>query len=161
MPLNDRAELFEFDPVQFHPERRGDTDERGRDCTGRIVSMGSGQVMADPFLGFVRRVFCWGTENPKLSDAKLAVAWTLRQVIDLNTGGIGGAPQMASLEKISGHWFARELGTDEFIEQVNELEQHIGKYREDLLEKLTKPPVTSVHTPPTLDSSPDQEGEAR
>jgi hypothetical protein len=69
LPLNDQPELFEFDPNQFHPERRGDADDGGRDRTSRIVSMGSGQSIADPFLGFVRLVF-WKDDKPKVRDAR-------------------------------------------------------------------------------------------
>jgi hypothetical protein len=153
MPLNDRPELFEFDHVQFHPERKGDPDEHNRDRTSRFVSMGSGQLIADPFLGFIRRVF-WMTDKPRLSDAKLAVAWTLRQVIALNPGGIGGAPHICSLEKVSDNWVARELSADEFMEQVNEVELHIGRYREELLKKLTQPAVAPKA--PTVPSSAPQ-----
>jgi hypothetical protein len=43
--------------VQLHPERRGDAGLDGKDRTTRISSMGSGQVIADPFLAFIRRAF--------------------------------------------------------------------------------------------------------
>lgn len=148
LPIMDRAELFEFDPVQFHPERKGDPDEHQRERTTRYVSMGSGQVIADPFLAFIRRVF-WMTDKPKLSDAKLAVAWTLHQVIQLNTGGVGGDQQIASLEKKEGYWIARELSEGEFTEQVTELETHVGKYRESYLAKFTQP-AAAIPKPPTL-----------
>lgn len=150
MPILDGPELLEFDPVQFHPERKGDPDEHRRDRTSRYVSMGSGQVIADPFLAFIRRVF-WMADKPKLSDAKLAVAWTLHQVIQLNTGGVGGDPQIASLEKVDGFWIARELSVGEFAEQVTELESHVGKYRESYLAKFTE--RAAIPKPPALPPS--------
>ncbi len=45
-------ELFSFDPIQFQPERKGDADAERGDRTGRIVSLGSGQSLADPFLSW-------------------------------------------------------------------------------------------------------------
>jgi hypothetical protein len=138
MPVGARAELFEFDPIQFHPERRGDPDEKGRDRTSRIVSMGSGQPIADPFLGFIRRVF-WTSDKPKVRDARLAVTWTLMQTIHLNTGGVGGVPHLATLEKVDGKWVASELEADEIVEQVAALEKHIGKYRDELFDKSARP----------------------
>lgn len=138
LPLNAKPELFEFDPIQFHPERRGDPGQDGKDRTSRIVSMGSGQVIADPFLGFIRNLF-WTSDKPKLKDAKVAVAWTLKHVISLNPGGVGGPQQLAVLEKIEGSWKASEIDSGEIGEQVDDLEDHIGKYRQTILDKIETP----------------------
>ena len=138
LPLNSKPELFEFDSIQFHPERRGDPGQDGKDRTSRIVSMGSGQVIADPFLGFIRNLF-WTSDKPKLKDAKVAVAWTLKHVISLNPGGVGGPQQLAVLEKIGAQWEASEIEPGEIADQVIDLEEHIGKYRQAMLDKTAKP----------------------
>ena len=131
LPVGQRAELFEFDPVQFHPERRGDTDTEGKDRTSRIVSMGSGRSIADPFLGFIRGIF-WKDSRPRLNEAKLMVAWTLLHVISLNTGGVGGDVQLATLQKEGTNWKAAKVEPDEIQEQIGELESYLGNYRNEL-----------------------------
>ena len=60
------------------------------------VSMGSGQMLCDPFLGFLRRIF-WPKVQPTLSEGIFAVTWALQYAIDLNTGGIDGPIQIAIL----------------------------------------------------------------
>jgi hypothetical protein len=136
MVVQNKPELFEFDGVTFNPERKGDPDSAGIDRNTRIVSMGSGQRLADPFLGFVREAFWKDPDTkPRITDAKLAVGWTLRHAISLNTGGVGGTIQMAVLEKVGNNWKSRMLDAGEMDSQVNELMDHIGKYRVDYIEK--------------------------
>lgn len=134
MAVSNSPELFEFDPVQFHPERKGDPDGDGTDRSPRIVSMGSGQQLADPFLGFVSGLF-WKDDAPRVVDAKLAVVWTLQHAIKLNTGGVGGDIQLAVLEKPDKQWIAHAADIGEIQEQVDELEKYIGDYRTLMLEK--------------------------
>ena len=140
MPLNNKPELFEFDSLTFNPERKGDPDGDGIDTTSRIVSMGSGQRLADPFLGFVRRAF-WPQRDtkPKVADAKLAVGWTLQHAIDLNTGGVGGDIQMAVLEKVGKDWKASKVDKGEIEGQIDDLMRHLAKYREDFISQSAGP----------------------
>ena len=56
VPCRKKAELIEFDLAGFQPEFK--TDDNW------YASMGSGQMVADPLLGFVRRVF-WGDSRRK------------------------------------------------------------------------------------------------
>ena len=85
---NKESHLCEFTWNGFQPELKT------KDIW--YVSMGSGQNIADPFLGFIRSVF-WKGGLPKYQDAIFAVAWTLQHVINLNTGGIQGPAQIAVL----------------------------------------------------------------
>lgn len=133
IPINNAPQLFSYDPVQFLPELKGDTDEERGDRTGRIVSLGSGQAIADPFLGFIRHIF-WKDRLPKVRDGKLAVTWTLIHTIDLNTGGIGGEPHLAALEKRGRDWRAEMANVGEIMEEVDDLERMLGDRRNTLLE---------------------------
>jgi len=87
-PCEQKLCLCEFDPEHFQPEVKND----------RLwyVSMGSGQAIADPFLGFIREVM-WHDGLPTNQEAVFAVTWTISQAIKLNPGGINGPIQVAVL----------------------------------------------------------------
>ncbi len=125
-PLGVKPFLIEFDSIHFHPELK--TKEI---C---FVSMGCGQPIADPFLGFLRRVFANDDKVlPPLSLGKFAVNWTLRHTINLNTGGIGGKPYIAVLERgKKGAFTSRLLTEDEIGEQeqhVDNIEGYLSQYK--------------------------------
>lgn len=58
-----------------------------------FVALGSGQMAADPFLAFLRRVICPG-RVPTLAEGRLMVTWTLKHVIECSPGGVGGPIQL-------------------------------------------------------------------
>ena len=112
--------LCEFALADFQPEFK--------DTKMWFVSMGSGQQITDPFLGFMRRVF-WGDSPPSLVDGIFAVTWTLNHVIELNPGGINGPPQIAVLDAKRGT--ATLLGDAEIQEHINSAqgaEAHLKEY---------------------------------
>lgn len=106
------------------------------------VSMGSGQVIADPFLGLLRTVF-WGDHLPLLNEGVFYVTWALQHTIDLNTGGINGPMQIATLsydETLKCNK-ARILQDDEILEHKNNvsgIHEHLRKYKETLQGKDAK-----------------------
>jgi len=61
-----------------------------------FVAMGSGQMIADPFLAFLRRVL-WKSTEPTLAEGRLAAVWTIDHVRRTHPGGVGGDIQLASL----------------------------------------------------------------
>src|SRR5437660_75445 len=78
LPVQGRAELLQFNH-QASPEIA--TEEL------TFVAIGSGQMLADPFLAFIRRVV-WCMRPPTVQDGILAAVWTLRHAIETNPGGI-------------------------------------------------------------------------
>ncbi len=88
MPVGHKPHLFQFD-FNGAPER----------CTIDLpfVALGSGQVIADPFLAFLRRLL-WTGREPTLSEGRLAAVWTIDHVSRTNPGGVGGEIQLATLE---------------------------------------------------------------
>jgi hypothetical protein len=128
---NNNPQLIEFDGVQFHPELKGQPDPaRGdRPRVWRSVSMGSGQMMSDPFLGHAYRLL-FGDTVPRVDRAKLAVSWTLDHVIRYNTGGIGGAQRLAILERNrDGAWQASYVDPKgEIKQQLDEMERYISDF---------------------------------
>lgn len=97
-----------------------------------FVSLGSGQPIADPMLGLLRRVL-FADKQPTLREGIFAVTWTLQLAIELNSGGINGPPQIGVLkrETASTGYKARILDEDELqehIARVEGAEQHLRNY---------------------------------
>ena len=86
---NDDFHLCEF------PINTGLPEFKSKDLW--YVSMGSGQYIADPFLGFVRKIF-WDDKQPNLSDGIFGTIWTLNHAINVNPGGIGAPVQIGILD---------------------------------------------------------------
>jgi 20S proteasome alpha/beta subunit len=125
-----KPQLVEFDHLQFHPEVKGVSAADGKPRTRPYVTMGSGQVMADPFIAHVHRMLFGNGKVPTLSEGRLLVAWTLQHVISYNTGGVAGDLQMAVLEKQDNKWVAHTSDCGEVAQQVTDIESYIGRYWE-------------------------------
>lgn len=94
------------------------------------ASMGSGQLIADPFLAFIKKVFSPNTV-PVLSDGILYAVWALAQTIELNTGGIDGPIQIATLSLAGGSPVAQNLSPSdiqEHLDNVQDITRYLGEY---------------------------------
>jgi hypothetical protein len=111
--------LAEFGTTDFQPELK----------TGKIffVSMGSGQMLADPFLAFVCRVL-WREEMPDVNSGKFGVYWVLAHTIKLAPGRVGHPICLATLRQKDGAWVAEEQDTQEAAQYIDELEKYIGNF---------------------------------
>ncbi len=126
MPLKSGCCLFHFDQ-QGAPEMIPDDLP--------FVAIGSGQLIADPFLGFLRRVL-WNDKVISVSDGLCAVLWTLRHTIETNPGGVSNPTQVVVLAKENGEWIAREVGREEQGEHeqhIKSMENMLVKHREEFL----------------------------
>ncbi len=126
-PCGKKYCLCEFSVSDFQPELK--------DENIWYVSMGSGQTIADPFLGLLRRVF-WKDSPPELNEGIFAVTWTLHHAIELNPGGIKGPSQIAVLSPdMKGDLRARLLDDAELAEHQDNVlgaEGHLGGYSQRL-----------------------------
>lgn len=118
MAIDDNAELVEFGTTDFQPELK----------QGKLfaVSMGSGQVLADPFLAFVSRVL-WNNSVPDVKLAKAGVFWVLDHTIKYAPGGVGEPIKLGVLQRIRGDWKTEILeDTQEQSQFIAALERKIG-----------------------------------
>ena len=150
-PIVGQPELIEFSHIDMQPERK----------TGRLhfVSMGSGQILADPFLAFVSRVLWRGT-IPDVKIATLGVYWTLAHAIKYALGGIGEPIRIAILRRINGAWKATLVGEDEQQEaaqHIDAIEERIGHYPAEIIETAPTSPIPEP--PPSLLAAPQNLGE--
>jgi hypothetical protein len=117
--VKDGPFLAEFGTTDFQPEIR----------TGKLffVSMGSGQMLADPFLAFVCRVL-WRGQMPDVDHGKFGVYWVLAHTIKLAPGKVGPPIHLATLREIDGKWIAQEQDTQESAQYIDALENYIGGF---------------------------------
>ena len=102
------------------------------------VSIGSGQLITDPFLALMRNIF-WDEGMPTVQDAILTVTWTLEHVVEVNPGGINKPIRIAILQEDSqnsGNIAARLLDDAD----LQEAKEHI-----DLLKMEIKGHVDNLH----------------
>ncbi|GIW53028.1 MAG: hypothetical protein KatS3mg081_2383 [Gemmatimonadales bacterium] len=126
LPIRGEPCLFQFDH-QCSPEQ----------VTPGLpfVAIGSGQLIADPFLAFIKRIF-WSEGPPSLSDGLFAAVWTLRHAIDTNPGGVSDPIQAVVLKKEGKNWIAEDLTShhlEEHEEAIKAAEDHLRKFKSSLL----------------------------
>jgi 20S proteasome alpha/beta subunit len=135
-PVGKKYFLCEFDLDYFQPELKT--------LSGIwFVSMGSGHIIVDPFLGFIRRVFWPADKYPTCQEGIFATVWAVQQAIDLNTGGIKGPIKVATLTlNTKGEPEARFLDDTDLEEHkayVKGAESHLRTYTDFKREAPTKP----------------------
>lgn len=129
-PADHDIHLCEFSVTDFQPELK---------TTGLwYASMGSGQMIADPFLGLMRSVF-WSEGMPSLQDGIFIATWAIQHAIDVNAGGVNGPIQMAELTDKNSTASARMLTADELTEHQENVSgaiDHLRSYKDKLAGKL-------------------------
>jgi len=133
-PLEDRAQLVEFAISDFQPEVKNEKLH--------FVSMGSGQMLAEPFMGFISRVI-WGGQAPDVQQATLGVAWALQHAIQMAPGGVGLPICIATLKKDAGNWRARLLSEEELqepMQHIAAIEDRIRQYPSEILAQAQAQP---------------------
>jgi hypothetical protein len=120
----------------------GTTDFQAEMKSGKIFfgSMGSGQMLADPFLAFVCRVL-WKSEMPTVDYGKFGVYWVLSHTIKLALGKVGLPIRLATLRQVDGTWVAKEQDTQEAAQYIDELENYIGNFAGEPIELEEAEPV--------------------
>jgi len=130
--VKDGPFLAEFSTTNFQAEMK----------IGKIffASMGSGQMLADPFLAFVCRVL-WKNEMPSVDRGRFGVYWVLAHTIKLAPGKVGLPIQLATLRKVGDACVAKEEDTQESAQYVEALEDHIGEFMQAPIEEAKAEPV--------------------
>lgn len=126
--------LCEFGSADMQPELK---------TTGIwYASMGSGQLIADPFLGLMRNVF-WGDGMPTLQEGIFIATWTIDNAINLNAGGVNGPVQLSVLTKDGNARILDESELIEHKENVTGVMAHLRAYKEKFSAK-SAPPLPTV-----------------
>ena len=120
-PCKKKPELIEFRIKDFQPEVK--------DKDNWYVSMGSGQFVADPLLGFVRKTF-WGDDPPNLQDGIFAATMVLKLGCEMTPMGVSAPIQMAVLDKNKKGFNARHITDEERTEHEASVDSAIEYFRE-------------------------------
>ena len=137
LPCGQKAELVEFPVDNFQPEVK--TEDNW------YVSMGSGQLVADPLLGFMRKAF-WGDKVPSRQRGIFAATMVLKLGCEMAPRGVAEPIQMAVLSpdgdnkgKLSARLLEEgELG--EHRENVDGAIRYFGKYPDTLHDESAPEP---------------------
>lgn len=106
-PLGEKFHLCEFASSDFQPELKVDPIW--------FSSMGSGQLIGDPFMALMREIF-WGKGSPSLQDGIFAAVWALEHAVNVNAGGVNGPIEIAVLRREAGRSVAELLTEDDLQE---------------------------------------------
>lgn len=124
-PIDGHAQLIEFATVDLQPEIKTDSSY--------FVAIGSGQLLAEPFLAFVDRVL-WKNQMPDVRKAMFGVYWALNHTILYAPMGVGAPAKIAALQKHGKDWSVKkfeEADLQETIEHIAEIEAKIGASLEE------------------------------
>lgn len=129
-PAKDHPSLCEFPGQQliFQPEIKKVDDLW-------FASMGSGQILTDPFLALLRKVY-WRDGAPTLQGGIFAAVWALQHACEVNPGGINAPVKIAQLAREKGKLKARMLDEAELAEHQNmvtEATKHMAAFK-DIME---------------------------
>lgn len=120
-PLSGRPYLCEFAYNTLQPEFKEPN-------AVWYVSLGSGQPIVDPFLGFIREVF-WHETMPNLQLGTFSAIWALDHAVKLNPGGINGPLKVTLLQKDATGALAVITLTEE---DMGEYQLHIEGIKEEM-----------------------------
>lgn len=131
------AQLFQFD-VNGAPEQ----------ATPQLpfVSLGSGQMLADSFLAFLKRVL-WNNSQPNLAEGRLVATWVLEHVSTSNPGGVGGPSQIWTLTPNVPH--VAKLTSEHVQEHLQQIASAQAALVNDLRGRLAMP-----ESPPPMPVAP-------
>ncbi|MEK6709777.1 MAG: hypothetical protein AABZ64_04280 [Nitrospinota bacterium] len=140
---NDKHCLVEFGVQDFQPEMKNENLW--------YVAMGSGQLIADPFLGLMRKVFC-PERPPSLSTGTFISTWTLFHTIEVNPGGIKEPIILASLARREDRKYRAQILDDKLLNEhrnnVTDAYAYLTNYAEILTGKSGEQELPAPPSPP-------------
>ena len=139
---NRKLYLVEFASDTFQPEFKESL---------WFVSMGSGQHIADPFLGLMRRTFS-SKGPPKIPTGLFITTWTLHHTCEVNPGGIKEPIDLATLVFSGGKEVAELLDkemVEEHWENVQSAYDYLAAFSKEQQPGKSSSDVPSIPEPPT------------
>lgn len=115
-PKNHTAHLCEFAVADLQPEMK--------DAKTWFVAMGSGQVIADPYLALFKNIY-WGEGPPTVRRGLFAAAWVMRHSIKVAPGLVAEPIDIAVLQGSK----ARMLDGDELQVHLESVDAAVAHFR--------------------------------
>ncbi len=130
------------DPTLIQFDQQGAPEVATKDLP--FVAIGSGELIADPFLALVRRL-CWPDRMPTLQEGVLAACWTLDHAIKTHPGGVAEPMQLVTLRADGKAAELADLDLAEHRQAIEGAEDALGDYMRGL---HTPPANNEVSAPP-------------
>jgi 20S proteasome alpha/beta subunit len=110
-----------------------------------FVAIGSGQLIADPFLAFLRRIY-WPNRLPDVDEGVFTTIWALHHAIETHPGGVGPPIQIVTFrQEADKAWRAKEMPEQiwqEHLQFIKSIEGELASVPRKLQEgKAQGPPV--------------------
>jgi ATP-dependent protease HslVU (ClpYQ) peptidase subunit len=114
------------------------------------MCIGSGQIIADPFLAFLRRLLWEKSRTPTIPEAEFAAVWTILHAINVAPAGLALPIRLAELRIEGGQPQARQVpeAVSEHLNFVPKAEEHVAKLRQILLPTGAEPSPPPIPQPP-------------
>jgi hypothetical protein len=94
-------------------------------------SSGSGAIISNPMLGFIRNVLWKDNKPPKLANGILTVVMAIQTTIDINAGGVNGPIHITVLRKNDrGVWVIESLSQEEIDEYKGNLNEALDCFKD-------------------------------
>jgi 20S proteasome alpha/beta subunit len=132
-PKKKDAYLVEFTTGDLQPEMKS--------ANTWYVSMGSGQSLADPYLGFIRHVL-WKDGPPDVRQGLFAASWVMQQSLLVAPGYIGPPIDIAVLQNNKAKILSKDE-VEEHLERVAAANEHFRQF----FDKEEAPPVPTAPLP--------------
>lgn len=135
------ALLVSNEPLLFSFDQQGMPDQLTDDLP--FTAIGSGQLIADPFLAFLRRIY-WPDALPDVEQGVFTTIWALQHAIATNPGGVGPPIQIVTFRQEQDKaWRAREMPQEkwqEHLQAINAIEKEIANLPKQLQQGTSAPP---------------------
>lgn len=116
------------------------------------VSMGSGQMITDPFMALLRQML-WPAAQPNIREGTFAALWAVEHAIECNAGGVNGPARLAVLQKDGSDFKARLLSEADLAEHRQAIDEVQGAIR-GALQGIGKDKGDTVDVPKPVAESP-------
>jgi hypothetical protein len=113
-----------------------------------FICQGSGKNNADPFLRFLWDVY-WSKNAPTLKDAVLAGYWTVKEVTQLRTSGVGCGAEVFTLRH-SGNAAIAEKIPDSALNEHNEFIEAVEEAMRGVSDRMVGKVAGAPYVPPPV-----------
>jgi hypothetical protein len=114
------ALLVDEEPCLISLDHQGMPEQATDDLP--FVAIGSGQLIADPFLAFLRRIY-WPDRLPNVEQGIFTTVWALFHAISTHPGGVGMPIQVVTLRKEADKvWRSKEIPEQTWQEHLQMIE---------------------------------------
>jgi 20S proteasome alpha/beta subunit len=146
--IGETFHLCEFAIADFQPELKLNHPKLW------YVTMGSAQIITDPFFALLREVF-WKESQPNVREGTFAALWALDHAIECNAGGVNAPARLAVIQKDGAAFKAKHLTDADLAEHREAIDQAKSGLKTALRALTPAAPVAAAEIPTVPVPGPD------